>query len=304
MKVTVVGAGFIGGTVVSALRRRGHAVWVADAPRYTTGARDVDGLLAEAAGVDDLEWLHDSDVVVNCAGMAAPTQGLTDELVGANALLPAVLAAGIARGRAGVRLIHVSSAAVQGWGILDETPRVSPWSAYSQSKAWGEQVLSRSAIPVTIYRPASVHGPGRPLTISLARFAASAFSCVAGSGNGRSPVSHVANVADGITFVAECPDFPEIVLHPSDGLSCAELLRVLGGREPRRIPRVVARTAVRMLALLGGRSSTPAALSRRLEVTWFGQEDRAEWLRSAGWTPIATSDEWRALGGRELEVPT
>lgn len=304
MKVTVVGAGFIGGAVVSALRRRGHTVCVAEAPRYTTSARDVDSLLTEAAGVDHLEWLRDADVVVNCAGMAAPTKGLTDELVGANSLLPAVLAAGIARGHVSGRLIHVSSAAVQGDQILDETPRVSPWSAYSQSKAWGEQALSRSVIPVTIYRPASVHGPGRPLTISLARFAASALASVAGAGNGRSPVSHVANVADGIAFAVEIPDSPEIVLHPGDGLSCAELLRLLGGREPHRIPRVLARTTVWLLALLGRLSSTPAALSRRLEVTWFGQEDRAAWLGSSGWLPIATNDEWRALGRRELEMPS
>ena len=81
------------------------------------------------------------DVVVNAAGLATPGDGESPALTGANALLPALVA--LAANAAGVkRFVHLSSASVQGHRrTVDETSSRAPFSAYSRSKALGEEVL-------------------------------------------------------------------------------------------------------------------------------------------------------------------
>lgn len=99
-------------------------------------ARRLEGIIDSLA--DAFAGAH---VIVNAAGLAAPNMQDLPALVGANALLPAVIA--IAAQRTGVRrMIHLSSAAVQGAKpVLDATEYTEPFSAYSFSKALGEECL-------------------------------------------------------------------------------------------------------------------------------------------------------------------
>lgn len=294
-KIVVLGAtGFVGSHVVTALERRGATVSKLRAPRLSTAARTPGELChdaeSEAALAELRHELARYHVVVNAAGCAAATSALDDELVGANALLPAVVAS--AR-PARSRLVHVSSAAVQGRKrFLDETPERQPFSAYSQSKTWGEMVLDGKADTV-IFRPTSVQGADRRVTRSLVRFATSRAASVAGAGDRPTPQVLIENVADAIAFVALAPDPPPIVLQPWEGLTTGGLLRRLGNAEPVHLPVIAARAILACATLGGHLLPAGAGLARRLEMAWFGQAQVPTWLETVGWTPI--NADWEAL---------
>lgn len=142
--------GFVGSAIVAELRDRGFDVDTLSAPRLLATAETA-GLLAEEARaaaasagatfVSLRQAFAGADVVVNAAGLATPGDGESPALTGANALLPAVIA--LAARAAGVRrLVHLSSASVQGHRrVIDEGSDRAPFSAYSRSKALGEEVL-------------------------------------------------------------------------------------------------------------------------------------------------------------------
>jgi len=298
-RVAVVGSsGFVGAHVSEALAGRGVEVVPVHGPRVDTAARTPEGL-AMAARVEHestitglREKLRGVAAVINAAGVADATHGGGDTLWGANALLPMLLASA---SPVDARLVHISSAAVQGRRpALDETAETEPFSPYSSSKALGEAVVAGR--PGTVaYRPTSVHGPGRGTTRALARLCASPVASVAGNGDRPTPQSLVENVADAIATVAltlETP--PPVVLHPWEGLCVADLVRVLGGREPLAIPEGVARAIVDTGWRVGRTSARSAGLVRRLEMLWFGQAQAPGWLDSR-WSPPHGVEYWGRL---------
>ena len=299
-RVAVLGAsGFVGSAVVEALRGRGAAVVPVPAPRLTSRAGSPVELAAELE-TDDVrtalaalrEALRECDAVVNAAGVARATSGWDAEMVGANALLP--LVAAHAR-PAGARLVHVSSVAVQGRArVLDESLRYAPFSPYSASKALGEQAVLECP-DVVVFRPTSVHGPGRDVTRTLARVLSSPVASVAGPGTGATPQVLVANVADAVAFVALTPERPPpVVLQPAEDLTVAELVRLVGRREPRHVPVPVARLVVASGSVGGRWSGAVAGMTRRLEMMWFGQPQAASWL-DGRWSAPVGHEGWREL---------
>src|SRR5699024_8470438 len=88
--------------------------------------------------------LQGCHAVVNAAGRAEPGSDDVAGLLAANGVLPALLARSAERG--GVpRLIHISSAAVQGRRrVLDSSTELRPFSPYSYSKAVGEAMALRN----------------------------------------------------------------------------------------------------------------------------------------------------------------
>ncbi|WDF32324.1 NAD(P)-dependent oxidoreductase [Arthrobacter agilis] len=290
------GSGFVGSAVVDGVARTGIAVGSQRAPRCTTTAATPEALVAEALRTDpallaDLTALMEGhDVVVNAAGSATPSATGDSDLLGANALLPLVLAR--AADAAGVRrFIHLSSAAVQGrTPMLDETPSVRPFSAYSRSKALAELALAelpvRASLTV-ILRPTSVQGRGRPTTLALARFAGSPLASVAAPGTSPSPITSVDALADLVLSVGSHQGpVPRIILQPWEGLSVRSVLEAAGGR-PRELPAVACRAAVRvgyaLSALLRGRLDGQV---RRVELMWFGQDQVPGWCSEQGLTPV------------------
>lgn len=307
----VLGAsGFVGGAVVAELRGRGLKVATLAAPRInsvastaqaladqarlftspgpSTNAADYAALLQAFAGVD---------VVVNAAGMAAPGGAESPSMTGANALLPAVIA--LAAHAAGVkRLVHLSSASVQGHRrVIDETSDRAPFSAYSRSKALGEEVLeivaggfapaAEEALNVATIRATSVQGPSRGTTLSLAKIAASPLASVASPGTAPTPVSSI----DALSwFVAETGAFagpvPALVLQPWEGLSVTDVLAAAGGAPPMVIPawlcRPVLASGYFVSGLLGERLHGSL---RRVELMWLGQEQTPGWAEEVGLVP-------------------
>ena len=218
-------------------------------------------------------------------------------MTAANGIVPGYLAMAAARAHI-PRFVQVSSAAVQGRSsVLDSSPLVAPFSPYSRSKALGELLAGEAHDGAVAYRPPGVHGPDRRVTQLMARIARSPISSVARPGSSPSPQTLLKNVADAIAFLATTEaQPPAIVAHPSEGLTTASVLTHLGGREPREIPRALAKTIVAVLTACGKVLPQVAANARRVEMLWFGQSQTPSWLTEAGWSPPAGHEAWRELG--------
>lgn len=291
----VVGStGFVGSAVTQRLRADGHSVQAVSAPRLSSGARTVHHLLGRAKDLESvIDYLADSfagaDVVVNAAGIAAPDGTDQDALVGANAMLPVLILA--AAERTGVkRVVHISSAAVQGkTPYLDETSRTQPFSPYSFSKALGESALQRLAAredrpthpELVVLRATSVQGPDRATTKRLAAFASSPFSSVAGDGSAHTPVTSIDALAQfTVTVGAHAGQVPQIVLLPWEGATTASILRDAGRRNPVKLPATLCRWTVTTGYFLSGLAKNRwHGAVRRIEVTWFGQNQVPGWGR-------------------------
>lgn len=293
----VVGAsGFVGSAVVAELRGRGLDVVEVTAPRLESTSTTAVDVVAEAGSAGSATGTLRSafsgvDVVVNAAGLATPGGGESPALTGANALLPAVIA--LAARDAGVRrLVHLSSASVQGQlRTIDSSSRREPFSAYSRSKALGEEaleLLDAGPMGITTVRATSVQGPSRPTTLSLVKIARSPLASVAAPGNAPTPVSSINALA---WFVAEVGrhvgEVPAVVLQPWEGLSVREVLAAAGGRSPITLPTWLCRTVLAAGyavsgGLLGERLHGPL---RRVELMWFGQAQVPGWAEDVGLVP-------------------
>lgn len=304
MRATVAvvgGTGFVGRAVIERLQTRDVAVRIVKAPRVsgTFGAPEPSGALIEALAAE----LSPCNAVVNAAGASDALSGGLDSLNGANGLLPGFLAR--ACSRLSVRLVHVSSAAVQGRrSKLDSTLERQPFSAYSRSKVMGEQAVLAVGGDICVYRPPGVHARCRAVTRTVARLASSPVSSVASPGTDNAPHALLENVAEAIVTLALHPDaVPTVVHHPSEGITTSDLLTALGNKPPLLVPRAVARLLVRAAQCSGRLSSTIAGQARRLEVLWLGQDQAPSWLTEIGWSPPVGLEGWARLAlDRDTEL--
>lgn len=292
-KVAVVGAtGYIGSAIAKALDIRGVTVQRTRAPRHNESSiqqrRTVEEMLVQE--------FSSCGTVVNAAGAPDATAADSATLAYANTELPKLLARACAR--AETRFIHVSSAAVQGrLTTIDSSPSLSPFSAYSRSKADGETLVRQEGINSIIYRPPGVHSADRRVTQKLAALARSRLAIVASPGHQNAPHALLGNVADAISFLATYNGtIPEIVSHPSEGLTVAALLEYLGGKAPTLLEPTIARAILHYAFLLSNYAPFAAGNARRLEILWLGQEQASSWLTSAGWTPPYGVETWIAIG--------
>ncbi|MFW0155713.1 NAD-dependent epimerase/dehydratase family protein [Rothia sp. P6271] len=298
----VIGAsGFVGSSIIARLQADGIDSDPIEAPRLATSQTNPQALIKEAYRLEGIiNSLADSfagaDVVINASGLAAPHQQELAPLIGANALLPAVIA--IAAQRTGVkRILHMSSAAVQGSSpVLNNEIKTSPFSAYSFSKALGEKVLlmlleesqQHARTPeICIIRATSVQGSGRKTTESFAKIASSFLGSVAGTGQQSSPVSSSYALAEFVSMVGQFPQrLPAIVVQPWEGSTCSSVLIDAGRRRPFTLPHQLCQGIIRsgyaFSRLLDDRFQGTV---RRVEVMWFGQRIDDSWARNHGLLP-------------------
>lgn len=325
----IIGAsGFVGSSVLARLAAEGVTLDAVEAPRLLTRTRTADKLITEARSLDGIiDTLADSfagcDVIINASGLAAPDQEDLAPLLGANALLPAVIA--IAAQRTGVRrVIHLSSAAVLGSApVLTPTEETDPFSAYSFSKALGEEALlairsfvektaaqgrapgsetsefpaapsyapvkvaTDHAVEICIVRATSVQGRGRRTTQAFAKIASSPLASVAGTAPRRTPVSSNYALAEFIHMIAAFQgQLPAIVIQPWEGATTESVLVDAGRRRPIRLPEAFCRAAISVgysISELLGDRLTGPV--RRLEVMWFGQDIDDSWAREHNLIP-------------------
>ncbi|MGH3774018.1 MAG: NAD-dependent epimerase/dehydratase family protein [Pseudonocardiaceae bacterium] len=305
MKSAIVlgGSGFIGSACVAALRGAGWYARAEPAPRLTTRARSPRELTSELphhkATIDRLaEVLDSTDVVINAGGMPANNASDSDDLFGANSLLPGVVA--FAARQAGVRrFIHLSSISVQGrMDPLDETMRHHVHSPYSSSRSLGEQIIEGPEHDHTvILRLLSVHGVARAGTWRLNRIAHSPFSSTAGRGDRPTPLALIENVGAAVEFLAAYEgNVPKVVLQPTEGITTGDVLELLGDRKPRHVPVRLAKPLTTLLLLAGRRSRRAHTLGRGIELLWLGQGQKRSWLTEAGFVSPVGAEGWAAMG--------
>ena len=182
--------------------------------------------------------------------------------------------------------------------------RTDEFSPYSRSKAEGERSVLAYGRRVVVFRPPGVHAAERRVSQRIAKLARSPLASVARPGTQPSPQALAPNVGAAITYLALCDiEPPSIVIHPSEGVTTTSLLSALGGKPPRQVPNLVARTIVSLASLAGRRSARIAGNARRLELLWFGQEQDESWLTRQGWVPPVSRDGWHQLA-EELQMTT
>lgn len=302
LRVVVIGAsGFVGSATTRVLEQKGIPVKRVVSPRLPgmMPAEAITYIESEPLELAELAaQLQDVDMVVNAAGLPDATSTDFAALVAANGVLPGLIAAACVRARVR-RLVHVSSAAVQGrLPVLDESNAVDAFSKYSESKLLGEQMVSKfSSGTAVTYRPPGVHGIDRRVTQLVARIAAGPFASVAKPGASPSPQALINNVAEAIAFLATTSlTPPAVVIHPWEGLTTTDVMELLGGRAPLRVSKPIARAVVGTLALTGNVVPRMAGTARRVEMLWFGQRQAVSWLSTVGWIPPCGRAEWAELG--------
>ncbi len=319
-RVAVLGAtGFIGSHIVTYGQAAGADVTAVSLARVqSTPCNSSDAAVADAAAAwcrshrDAFESLCRSlapyDAVVNAAGdPRAGNSSTTANLVAANAVLPAVVAR--AARVAGVRrLVHVSTAAVQGrLDPLDETGQHFPLSPYAATKARGERALltadrSPGAAPaeVVVYRPTSVQAVRHHATRAFTKLVGQLPRVpVAGSGERPVPVAQLDNVAAGVLFTATMADPPPIVLQPDEDMTVRRLLELFGARGFVSLPRDATRLTLDQLARLARGSAYLTSRLRWFELLIRGQAVEAKALPAAGFTLPVGVDGWHALAAAE-----
>ena len=311
MRILIIGAsGFIGSHVAASGRAGGLEVVPLRSIRVDPAFPEVSHRPVDVWRKDNPDVfdrlcgaVSGADAVVNAAGLAGPGSADRRRLLAANALQPAIVAG--ACSEAGVpRLVHVSTASVQGrMDPLDESDRHQAFSPYAASKAEGERLLldDACAVPpeVVVYRPASVHGPARSVTKALVRLSGAPAVPVSDGGEQPLPVALVDNVAAGIVFAATKLDVEPgarvVVLHPSEDMTVRSLLESFGARRLLSLPPRTTRRIVLALRRASRRSALLSSRVRWVELLWLGQSVRSERLSGAGFSPPVGPDGWVAL---------
>lgn len=305
VRVAVVGAhGFVGSAVVDAARQ--HGIEVRPVSGHRARSRDVrrTALTAYQDVVDALaQDLARCDVVVNCAGSPDSTSTDTQQLHLANAVFPGLVAR--AAGAAGLRrMVHVSSAVVQGRLPLDASRTYDAISPYGRSKVDGEAVvLGLDELPTVVYRPPSVHSARSRITRALCSWGARGRLVVEAPGTAPTPQALLCNVASAVVELARHGDDPpEIVAHPWEGTTVRSLVEVLGGRRVRTVPPALAGAAVGLGYGIARLDPRLVPQVRRVDLLLRGQEQVPGWLSDIGWRPPLDLGHWAELGRATREA--
>lgn len=210
MRVAVTGAtGFIGRHLVDRLLSEGHDVTALarnPAAIPLLKARGITAIRGDVLDRQSLERLMTgSGAVINLARAKAhgsrPSEAFAVNVTGARNVARAAIGAGAQR------IVHCSSASVYGsrCGLVSETDRLSPDSAYARSKARGEAALLKecgSRIETVVARITAVLGPRCMSWLPLFRSAASGTLRLVGDGTNMHHPADVSDIVDGLVRCA------------------------------------------------------------------------------------------------------
>ena len=301
MRFVVTGAsGFIGSTLVSALRAQGH-----DARGLDIAGADITADIAHAGRWMDL---GDVDVVVHTAAMVGmPSQAETFwhvNTLGTRHVLDA------ARDSGAGRFVLLSSVTVFGNdfpdGVTEAYPTRPTGVPYADTKIAAEHLCLdehiRSGIDVTIVRPGDVYGPrSRPWTLLPLQMIKSRRVAVPTTGI-HSPV-YVDDVVAGLIQAATVPEAAGEIVTLSGGVGVPtgeyfdQYARMLGRGSVPRLPRAL------MLAAAGAQAGVANRLGRTIELSPAavhyladrrGTYSIAKAQRLLGWRPEVGLDEGMA----------
>ena len=232
MRIAVTGAaGFLGTSVVPALRARAHEV--RELNRAVTG---------DIVTADWRSHLAGMDAVVHLAALAHARAADEVRLRAVN--VGASVAIGKAAAAAGVRMIFMSSAKVLGEETaerpFDDASPLAPRDAYARAKAAAEEELrSVAGLRLTVLRPPLVYGPGvRANFLALLGAVARGWPLPLASIANRRSLVGAGNLADAVVRCVEAPRAVGRTFAVTDGapVSTPALCRAIGaalGRAPR-----------------------------------------------------------------------
>jgi nucleoside-diphosphate-sugar epimerase len=289
--------GFVGGSVLPELVRRGHRVraLVRDLTRAEARRRELDAAGLDGAGLElcvgDLssrrslaEALAGCDAVLHLAGRIAARR--LEEFRAVNALGTELLLEAALLQPVPPRCVLVSSLAAAGPsepGVprREEDPE-QPISWYGQSKREGELAgLERaSRLRVSIARPPAVYGPGDRATLAFFRMARSGWAPFPGDPALELSLVHVEDLARGLAAMleAEVPSGRTYFVTGEGTPSFAEVIGAIAaalGRRARvvRVPRWLAAGAALGSELWGALRNRPPEFGR----------DKLRELAAKGW---------------------
>ncbi len=289
MRCVVTGSsGFIGQALVPALRARHHEV----VPLARADVGDIAGFTGWAAHLEGV------DAVVHLAAMAHSRAADESRLRAVN--VEAALALGQAASAAGVRMLQLSSAKVQGEETaqrpFDDSSEPAPQDAYGRAKAAAEAALR--AVPglsLTVLRPPLVYGPGvKANFLALMRAVAHGWPLPLASVENRRSLVYVGNLAHAVVHCIESPLAAGKTYGVTDGdaLSTPDLCRAIGaalGRPARLFSFPPALLELAPPAMKLTRSLVVDDSALRGDLDWVppygfkeGLQRTAQWFRAQG----------------------
>lgn len=228
--VLVTGAaGFLGRTLVTALRKRGQRVRVlvrrADsAVAKLTGIQVVVGDLGDPSIVDHAVEGARTVYHVGATMSGSPREFEAGTVWGTRNVVNACLKHGAHR------LVYVSSLSVLDHAGHDPAMPITEWStlephpvrrgAYTQTKLTAEQLVSDAIydqrLPAVIVRPGQIVGPGSELVTPNGTLAIAGRWIAVGPASQTLPLVHVDDVVDALLLAAEAPAATGQVIHIVD----------------------------------------------------------------------------------------
>ena len=287
-RIVIAGAtGFIGSALLSELA--GSVV--------PLKRSDVDLTDAETVAA----FLKPRDTIINAAGYADATDRSRDGLGRfQRSNVDAVRCIAEAAVKVGAdHLIHISSVAAMGQVLgrgITERHQLPTRTAYAASKARAELVLREfgGLLPITMLRPTSVFGEGRPLAAALCRVAARPLIPLPAGGQNLIPFTYIGNVVEAVrlTIGNERCIGKTFIVGDERSYTLREIIRAIAdalGKPPRfvSIPIPAARMSVRSLewvARLMNRR-TPIDRSRLETLTTSVEYSIASFQRATGYVP-------------------
>jgi len=241
------GTGFVGGSVLQRLLRRGHEVRVlAHRPERAARLRDLGGVELVSGGLDDQAVLPSlvagCDAVVHLVGVIAERGVQSYQRVhveGTARLAAAAREAGVRR------FVHMSALGARADGTA--TP-------YHRSKAAGEEEVRRSGLAHAILRPAIIAGPGNvPLKLMCDLLRLAPVLPVVGDGRYRMQPVWLEDVAEVFAVAVERPDLVGTFdIAGPEQLTWHEMLDRLESALGVRRPRIGVPLALVRLGAMGG----------------------------------------------------
>jgi nucleoside-diphosphate-sugar epimerase len=302
------GTGFLGAALVQDLLVRGIPVRVLARPSQRTDLLETQGAEVVRGGLEDPDCIaravEGADTVYHLAAMV-DTRGrradfLETNVAGTERVLTACLQQGVGR------VVYASSLAVYGPvpdgqridenTPHDDSPRLRDF--YAQSKILADQFAvtfaQETTLPITVFRPGIVYGPGRPLPVGLLGFTLGSSSFVFGNPNHRIPLNYLENLLDAMQAAAQSGggQLQQFNIVDDDELTLAKYHKAKTAVDktvthffpgwPVRLAGPFAELAIRMLPEGGSVRFSKHQLNRALQDRWY---DTRRIREETGWAP-------------------